>query len=173
MALAADMNQAKRMVETLQAVGYRQGEISVLVKDNSGAGIKEGEHAVATGVASGATTGGALGALGGLLVGLGMIAVPGVGPFLAGGPLLAALGLTGAAASTITGAAAGAVAGGTAGGILGAFVKAGLSEERAREYEARLQEGAVLVGVSTTRISPTVARQVFEAQDAQEVTELI
>ena len=89
----------------------------------------------------GATTGGVLGALGGLLVGLGALAIPGIGPVLAAGPLVAALGpiVGGTATGTVIGAGAGAVA--------GALVGLGIPEDEARVYEQRFQEGGILVTV--------------------------
>ncbi|PWU22931.1 hypothetical protein C5B42_04675 [Candidatus Cerribacteria bacterium 'Amazon FNV 2010 28 9'] len=166
------VHEAKDVVHGLQEVGYQQGEISVLVKNNTAVGLQEGEKVIPAGVASGATTGGALGALGGVLVGLGVIAFPGIGALLVGGPLLAAMGISGAAASTVTGAVAGAVVGGAAGGIIGAFMKAGISEERAREYERRLNEGAALVGVVTDRITDAIALQVFQSHHVSDIAKL-
>jgi uncharacterized membrane protein len=164
------MDQAKDTVRALQDAGFKKDEISVLAKDDS---KNDGStKQVTAAVVSGATTGGLLGALAGLLVGVGVIIVPGIGPLLAGGPLLATLGITGAAASTATGAAAGAVAGGAAGGLIASLMKAGLSEDRAKEYEARIREGGILVGVSTDRINSSVATTVFTEHSANLVADI-
>lgn len=162
--------KAKGIVAALQKAGFRKEEISVLSKDDN---KKDGSgQPVTAGIVSGAATGGILGALAGLLVGIGVIVVPGIGPLLAGGPLLAMLGITGAAASTATGAAAGAVAGGATGGLMAAFMKAGLSEERAKEYEARIQAGGILIGVSTDRVNTSVATDVFTEQGANLIADI-
>ncbi len=166
-----DIHRAKNTVQELQHVGYEKEELSVLVKDDRNAGLsKKGEHAVATGVTTGAVAGGVIGALGGLLIGFGMVTLPGVGPLLAGGPLLGMMGVTGAAASTTTSAVAGVVAGGAAGGIIGGLVKMGVDKKRAEEFQSHLKDGAALVVVATDRINREVAEQVLRAKDADLIT---
>lgn len=165
------VDSARGAVETLKNVGYTNEEISVLVKDNAAAGAATTTaDPVAAGAATGITTGGALGALGGLLVGLGALTIPGIGPILAGGPLLASLGITGAAATTVTGAAAGAATGAVAGGLMGALVSRGVPEAEAQMYEQRLKDGAALVGVVTDRITADTAAQTLTAQGAETVS---
>lgn len=97
----------------------------------------DGENDVADGAGKGAATGGLLGAAGGLLAGLGMLAIPGLGPVVAAGWL----------ASTAVGAAAGAAAGGAAGGLLGALKEAGHSDEEAHVYSEGVRRGGTLVSV--------------------------
>jgi hypothetical protein len=97
----------------------------------------DGENDVAEGAGKGATTGGLIGAAGGLLAGLGMLAIPGLGPVVAAGWL----------ASTAVGAAAGAAAGGAAGGLLGALKEAGHSDEEAHVYSEGVRRGGTLVSV--------------------------
>jgi hypothetical protein len=97
----------------------------------------DGENDVAEGAGKGATTGGLIGGAGGLLAGLGMLAIPGLGPVVAAGWL----------ASTALGAAVGAAAGGAAGGLLGALKEAGHSDEEANVYSEGVRRGGTLVSV--------------------------
>lgn len=113
------------------------------------------------GAVSGATTGGLIGGLAGLLVGLGAIVIP--GGLLIGGPLAAALGLTGAAATTVSGAATGALAG----GLVGALANLGLSKETAEVYEQRVKAGGVVLAVATS--DPEEARSIMNDRGAEEV----
>lgn len=97
----------------------------------------DGENDVADGAGKGATRGGLIGGAGGLLAGLGMLAIPGLGPVVAAGWL----------ASTAVGAVAGAVVGGAAGGLLGALKEAGHSDEEANVYAEGVRRGGTLVSV--------------------------
>lgn len=99
----------------------------------------DGENDVAEGAGKGAATGGVLGAGAGVLAGLGMLAIPGLGPVVAAGWL----------ASTAVGAAVGAAAGGTAGGLLGALKEAGHDEDEAHVYAEGVRRGGTLVSVKT------------------------
>lgn len=127
--------QVEEAVNALQAAGFRNADVSVLLPENVGSKdlghekhTKAPEGATA-GAASGAIIGGALG----WLVGIGALAIPGIGPFVAAGPIVAAL------------AGVGAV--GTLGGITGALVGAGLPEYEAKRYEGRIKRGGILVSV--------------------------
>jgi hypothetical protein len=127
--------ELERGVEELKNANFRNADISVLFPDNEGS--KEFAHEKNTKAPEGATTGATTGALlgGGLgwLVGIGALAIPGVGPFIAAGPIVAAL--------------AGAGAGGAVGGITGALVGAGIPEYEAKRYEGRIKEGGILLSV--------------------------
>ena len=126
-------NEAIRAIEDLQRQGYRSEDISVLSKDKKETeAITEetGTHA-GEGAATGAVTGGALGGLGGVLAGIGALAIPGIGPIVAAGPIAAGL----------TGAAAGAGVGGLAGALIGL----GIPDEEAEMYETHFNEGKILV----------------------------
>ena len=114
---------------------------------------------------SGATTGGMIGGIAGLLVGIGAITIPGLGAILIGGPLAAALGLTGAAATTVTGALTGALAGGLVGGLVGL----GVPEEDARVYEDRVKSGAILVAVPLRDANEESVRGILEDNGAERV----
>lgn len=125
--------EAIEAIEDLKRRGHRTEDISVLGKDEEetrNVTEETGTHA-GEGAATGAVTGGALGGLGGVLAGLGALAIPGIGPIVAAGPIVAGL----------TGAAAGAGIGGLAGALIGL----GIPEEEAKDYENRFNEGEILV----------------------------
>ncbi|WP_340008934.1 general stress protein [Paenibacillus sp. FSL K6-0276] len=125
--------EATRAIEGLHNQGFSNDEISVItrdrdelrhISDNTGTMAPEG-------VATGAATGGVLGGVTGLLAGIGALAIPGIGPILAAGPIVA----------TLTGAAVGAGAGGLVGGLIGL----GIPEDEAKEYEGYVESGKILV----------------------------
>src|SRR4026209_1172189 len=127
--------QAEKIVERLRAAGFSNNDISVLCPDR--AGTKDFAHEQHTkapeGAATGAGTGGVLGGALGWLVGIGALAIPGLGPFIAAGPIMAAL----------SGAAAGAALGGLAGALIGM----GIPEYEAKRYEGKIKDGNVLISV--------------------------
>jgi hypothetical protein len=127
--------RAEQAVDMLTANGFRSTDISVLMAENVGTkdfahekGTKAPEGA-ATGAGAGVVVGGTLG----LLAGIGALAIPGVGPLIAAGPIMGAL------------AGAGAV--GVAGGIVGALVGMGIPEYEAKRYEGRVKSGQILLSV--------------------------
>ena len=126
---------AEEAVEHLRGAGFRSTDISVLFPDNEG--TKDFAHEKNTKAPEGATTGGVAGGIAGgvlgWLTGIGALAIPGIGPFIAAGPIVAAL------------AGAGAV--GTLGGIIGALVGTGIPEYEAKRYEGRIREGGILLSV--------------------------
>jgi hypothetical protein len=128
-------NQAEYAVDQISAAGFSNNDISVLLPDSRS--TKEFAHEKNTkapeGAAAGATTGGILGGTLGLLAGIGALAIPGFGPFIAAGPIMAAL--------------AGVGAGGAVGGIVGALVGMGMPEYEAKRYEGRVKDGGVLLSV--------------------------
>jgi hypothetical protein len=137
-------DNASEAINSLEAEGYNPKDMSILMKDRQDAqrfAKDTGAGDVVGGAVGGATTGAILGGLAGLLA---AFVVPGLGAFFIGGPIASALGLGGAAAS----AASGAVTGAAAGGLLGALTSAfDLSDEDARIYEERINEGGILVAV--------------------------
>jgi hypothetical protein len=149
----------RNAIETLESEGYRTTDISVLFPENQGTkdfahekGTKAPEGA-ATGAGSGAVVGGALG----WLAGVGSIAIPGVGPFLAAGPIMAAL--------------AGAGAGGATGGLVGALIGAGIPEYEAKRYEGRIREGGILLSVHCDNSEWTSkAKDLLERTGADDVS---
>jgi len=130
-----DRHQAEMAVDALRRAGFRNSDVSALLPDN--VGTKDFAHEKNTKLPEGATTGGASGAaLGGALgwlAGIGSLAIPGVGPFIAAGPIMAAL--------------AGAGVGGAVGGLIGALVGMGIPEYEAKRYEGRVRDGGILLSV--------------------------
>lgn len=125
-------DDASRAVGQLEAEGI--ADVSIVSRD-SGRAETDHDTKAAEGAGTGAGLGAVAGGAGGLLAGLGMLAIPGVGPVVAAGWL----------AATAVGAAAGAVAGGAAGGIVGAMIESGVSEENADVYAEGLRRGGTLV----------------------------
>jgi hypothetical protein len=131
----SDTAALERGLEALRTQGFRHTDVSVLMPENLG--TRDLSHEVHTKAPEGATTGAATGAVAGgvlgWLAGIGALAIPGIGPFLAAGPIVSAL------------AGAGAV--GAAGGLIGAAAGFGIPEIEAKRYEGRLREGAILCSV--------------------------
>jgi hypothetical protein len=130
-----NVNQAERVVERLLTEGFSNDDISVLLPDNQG--TKDFAHEKNTkapeGTTTGVTTGGVIGGTLGLLAGIGALAIPGVGPFIAAGPIMGAL--------------AGLGVGGAVGGLIGALVGMGIPEYEAKRYEGHIKAGGVLLSV--------------------------
>jgi hypothetical protein len=126
---------AEAAVDQLLAAGFRNEDISVLLQDN--VGTKDFAHEKQTkapeGTTTGAVTGGVIGGTLGLLAGIGALAIPGLGPFIAAGPVMATL--------------AGVGSGGVVGGLVGALVGMGIPEFEAKRYEGRIKEGGILLSV--------------------------
>src|SRR6188768_4444137 len=127
--------QAQQIVSELQAGGTSSSEISVLFPDKRGTKDFAHEHNTKApeGAVAGVGAGGLIGGTIGLLAGIGALAIPGVGPLIAAGPLMAAL--------------SGAAAGATVGGVAGALVGLGIPEIEAKKYEGKLKGGNILVSV--------------------------
>jgi uncharacterized protein (TIGR02271 family) len=152
-----DVNEAHTAVQELVDAGVDHNTISIVANDAKGeykqyqAGdTAEDTSAAAKGAGAGALSGGALGGVLGLLVGVGALAIPGIGPVLAAGPLVAALGAAGA--STLVGAGVGAAAGGLIGGLVGL----GIPEEDANMYAEGVRRGGTLV---TAKVADNLAEQ--------------
>jgi len=146
-------------VETLVSSGFRKEDISVLMPEN--VGTKDFAHEKGTkapeGAATGAGTGGVLGGALGVLVGVGALAIPGLGPFIAAGPIMAGL--------------AGLGAGAAIGGITGALIGVGIPEYEAKRYEGRVKEGGILLSVHSDNSEWTRrAKDTLERTGAQDVS---
>src|SRR5947207_15127281 len=132
-AIANSDAQAVRIATRLKASGFTPSDISILAPDRSG--MRDLGHENATKAPEGATAGAGAGAiLGGALgwlAGVGALAIPGLGPLIAAGPILAAL--------------SGVAIGGTVGGLTGALVGMGIPDYEARQYESKLREGNILM----------------------------
>jgi hypothetical protein len=131
---------AEAALHELRDSGFSMNNVSLIAKDTDGHGVAGVGNKADEGAKAGAATGGALGGLGGLLVGLGALALPGIGPVIAGGAVATAL------ATTLAGGAIGAAAG----GLVGALVGLGIPEDRARVYSDRFQRGHYLLMVDGT-----------------------
>lgn len=156
-------DSAEAAITELRSLGVNDADISYLYVSEQGTTVTEdgkGEQ-VAEGAAAGATTGAVVGALAGLAVANGIL--PGLGTLFVAGPLAAALGLTGAAATT----AAGAMTGAAAGGVVGALGGLGVSGDEARIYEERIRTGGILVTAVTDKVD--AAREVFANNGAEEI----
>lgn len=145
-------------VDALQEAGFRNTDISVLFPENEG--TKDFAHKKETKAPEGATTGATTGAIlgGGLgwLVGIGALAIPGLGPFIAAGPIMAAL--------------AGVGVGGAVGGITGALIGMGIPEYEAKRYEGRVKDGGILLSVHSDSSEWTKkAKDILERTGAEDI----
>jgi len=122
---------AETAVDRLLDGGFKSDDISVLLPDNQSSRdfAHEKNTKAPEGTAAGVTAGGAIGGTLGLLAGIGALAIPGIGPFIAAGPIMAAL--------------AGLGVGGAVGGLIGALVGLGIPEYEAKRYEGRVKAGGV------------------------------
>jgi hypothetical protein len=158
--LAKNEAHAVTIVEQLKAAGFSSNDISVLFPDKTGTKDFAHEHHTKApeGAAAGAGTGGVLGGALGWLTGIGALAIPGLGPFIAAGPIMAAL--------------SGAAAGAALGGIAGALIGLGIPEYEAKRYEGKIQEGNVLISVHTDdRAERSRAKQILEQAGAEDVAD--
>ena len=146
--------------DSLVTSGFPDSDISVLLPESLG-GPKDIGTEKATkapeGTAAGVTTGGAIGGTLGLLAGLGLLAIPGLGPFIAAGPIMAGL--------------AGLGVGGAVGGVTGALIGFGIPEFEAKRYESRLQKGGILLSVHCdTSEEIKRAKEVMERAGGEDIS---
>jgi hypothetical protein len=157
--IATSESQAVGIVDRLKSANFSNNDISVLFPDKSG--TKDFAHEQHTkapeGAAVGGVTGGVLGGALGWLAGIGALAIPGVGPFVAAGPIMAALG--------------GAAAGGAVGGVTGALVGLGIPEYEAKRYEGKIKAGNILISVHTDNADETKrAKEIFTDAGATDIS---
>jgi hypothetical protein len=142
----------------LRDANFRQEDISILYPDNEGTkdlGFEKGTKAP-EGATAGASTGAVIGGALGWLAGIGAIAIPGIGPFIAAGPIVAAL--------------AGVGAGGVVGGITGSLIGFGIPEYEAKRYEGRIKSGGILVSVHCDDSDwTTKAKKILHETGAEDV----
>jgi len=157
--LARTEAQATTIVEQLKEANFSTNDISALLPDKTGTrDFAHEQHTKAPeGAATGAGTGGVVGGALGWLVGIGALAIPGLGPFIAAGPILAAL--------------SGAAAGAALGGLTGALIGLGIPEYEAKRYEGKIKDGNILISVhaddSTERDR---AKAIFERAGAEDIS---
>jgi hypothetical protein len=151
--------QAESIVDALRAAGFSSNDISALMPDKRT--TRDFAHEHNTKAPEGATTGGVaglgVGAAVGWLAGIGALAIPGVGPFIAAGPIMAAL--SGAAVGTATG------------GIIGGLVGMGIPEFEAKRYDAKVRDGNILISVHTNDAKQrSAAKDIFERAGADDIS---
>ena len=152
------VGDAERAVDDLIANGFSNSDISVLLPDTRT--TREFAHHKDTkapeGTATGVTAGGIIGGTMGLLAGIGTLAIPGLGPFIAAGPIMGGL--------------AGLGVGGAVGGLIGALVGMGIPEYEAKRYEGRVKNGGVLLSVHcSTSEEISRAKSILENTGAEDI----
>jgi hypothetical protein len=154
----SSLTAAESAVSALQQAGFRNTDISALLPENEG--TKDFAHEKGTkapeGASTGAGTGAAIGGVFGWLAGIGALAIPGLGPFIAAGPIMAAL--------------AGVGVGGAVGGLTGALIGMGIPEYEAKRYEGRVKNGGILLSVHSDNSEWTSrAKRILEQTGAHDV----
>lgn len=140
---------AEQAVQQLRQQGFTQEEINIVAK--KGGSEERGEKFVDDDITDGALTGGTIGGIGGLILGAGALAIPGVGPIIAAGPIAAALG------------------GAVAGGVTGALIDWGIPAEVSEKYEREVAKGGILAIVQTGSQKVSQAAQIFRQSGARDV----
>jgi len=156
--IATSRQRADQIVDQLKNANFFNNDISVLFpdKDTTRDFAHEKNTKAPEGAATGASTGGVIGGALGWVAGIGALAIPGVGPFIAAGPIIAAL----------SGAAVGAAVGGIAGGLIGL----GIPEIEAKRYEGKIKKGNLLISVHTESSKEiTRAKDIFTKAGAQDI----
>jgi hypothetical protein len=151
--------QADAVVGKLRSAGFSDNDISVLFPDKGS--TRDFAHKKATkmpeGATVGASTGGVVGGTIGLLAGIGALAIPGLGPFIAAGPIMAAL--------------SGGAIGAGVGGLTGALVGLGIPEYEAKRYEGKVKEGGILISVHSESNDETDrAKNIFKEEGAHDIS---
>jgi hypothetical protein len=157
--IANSESQAAAILDELKVAGFSNNDISVLFPDKQGTrDFAHEQHTKAPeGATAGAGTGVVLGGALGWLVGIGALAIPGLGPFIAAGPLMAAL--------------AGAGVGAAAGGLTGALIGMGIPEYEAKRYEGKIKEGNILMSVHTEDATERdKAKEIFKRCGADDIS---
>lgn len=157
--IASSAAMANTIVSNLKSAGFSDNDISVLFPDKSS--TRDFAHEKNTKAPEGATVGaGAGGVVGGalgLLAGIGLLAIPGFGPFIAAGPIMASL--------------SGIAVGAAVGGIAGALVGMGIPEIEAKRYENKVKDGNILISAhSESSTEVTRAKEIFAAANATDIS---
>lgn len=157
--IARSEEQAVRIVNQLKEAGFSNNDVSVLLPDRAGSRDFAHEHnsKAPEGAAAGAVAGGVTAGILGWLVGIGTLAIPGVGPLIAAGPIMAAL--------------SGAAAGGAVGTVAGALVGLGIPEYEAKQYEGKVKNGNILISVHTEDARERkAAKEIFDSAHAGDIS---
>jgi hypothetical protein len=157
--IAKTEEQATNIVNQLKEAGFSNNDVSVLLPDRAGSrDFAHERHTKAPeGAATGAIAGGVMAGVLGWLVGIGSLAIPGVGPLIAGGPILAAL--------------SSAAAGGAVGGLTGGLVGLGIPEYEAKQYEGKVKNGNILISVHTEDSKErSIAKKIFDRAHADDIS---
>jgi hypothetical protein len=157
--IAKSEEQATHIVNQLKEAGFSNNDVSVLLPDRAGSRDFAHEHHTKApeGAATGAIAGGVMAGVLGWLVGIGSLAIPGVGPLIAAGPILAAL--------------SGAAAGGAVGGLAGGLVGLGIPEYEAKQYEGKVKNGNILISVHTEDSKErSIAKKIFDRAHADDIS---
>lgn len=150
-----DVKTAEEAVRALRNKGFKDNEISIVAKDDQNKTRKRdmevgGEMGTDT-ISDGTAWGGALGGVAGLLAGVGALAIPGIGPIVAAGPL------------------AGVLSGAVTGGVAGGLIDLGIQEERGRQYEQELKKGGILAVIETSEDKVNDASSILRQNGAKDV----
>lgn len=157
--IAQTIDQAETIVDRLKIAGFGNRDISVLLPDKSGTRdfAHEKHTKVPEGAAIGGTTGIGVGGVLGWLAGIGSLAIPGLGPFVAAGPIMGAL--------------SGAAVGAAAGGLTGALIGMGMPEYEAKRYEGKVSGGNALISVHTESSEErSRVKEIFEQSGAEDIS---
>jgi hypothetical protein len=152
--------RAETVITRLQNSGFSNNQVSALFPESGKVKnlVLEKHSKAPEGAAAGGGTGGVIGGVLGWLVGIGSLAIPGIGPFIAAGPIMAAL--------------SGAAVGAATGGLIGSLVGLGVSEVEAKQYESKLKEGQILISVHAKDDDEVGrARKIFTEAGASDITE--
>ena len=156
--IAVSRDQAETIVDRLRTEGFTNTDISALFPDTESSRdfAHEKNTKAPEGATAGAGTGGVVGGTLGWLAGIGALTIPGIGPLVAAGPIVAAL--------------SGAAVGAAAGGVAGALVGMGIPEYEAKRYEGKVKNGNILISVHTENSDQVrCAKEIFEEQHAQDI----
>lgn len=155
--------QAETILNKLLDAGFSNSNISVLFPDREDTKhfVQEKHTKAPEGAATGASTGGVIGGIIGWMVGIGSLAIPGVGPFIAAGPILAAL--------------SGTAIGAALGGLTGTLIGLGIPEYEAKIYESKIKAGSILISVQTQDLEVErrqAVLQIFKDANADDISQL-
>lgn len=156
--IATSQLQAEQIVDSLKAANFSNSDISALFADRETSRdfAHEKNTKAPEGAVTGAGTGGVIGGALGWIAGIGALAIPGVGPFIAAGPIMAAL--------------SGAAIGATAGGVVGGLIGLGIPELEAKRYEGKIKKGNILISAHTESSEEiSRAKDVFKAAGAEDI----